>query len=117
MAGTTQFIRAPAGPGAALSSQVSFVTDEAVIAMAGKWLMHNLRAGTSISVRKVMNISSKNRILAICAYLGPVVCGLTGFAAPIRAQNAAAPAVSQSDSITASAQQPGAASGAEEGVR
>jgi osmotically-inducible protein OsmY len=52
-----------------------------------------------------MNISSKSRILVLCSYLVPVVSGLAGFAAPVAAQNAAAPAVRQSDSIAASATQ------------
>jgi osmotically-inducible protein OsmY len=48
-----------------------------------------------------MSISSKKRILVICASLGPVVYGLAGFATPVGAQNAAAPAMSQgADSAT-----------------
>jgi osmotically-inducible protein OsmY len=52
-----------------------------------------------------MNISSKKRILVICAHLGTVTYGLAAFATPVGAQNAAAPVVSQSDSIAASAAQ------------
>jgi osmotically-inducible protein OsmY len=52
-----------------------------------------------------MNISSKKRILVVCASLGSVISGLPGFAAPVGAQNAAAPAVSSSNSIAASAAQ------------
>jgi hypothetical protein len=51
----------------------------------------------------MMNISSKMRILAICAQLGPVVYGLAGFATPASAQDAAAPALSRSDSTAAAA--------------
>jgi osmotically-inducible protein OsmY len=35
-----------------------------------------------------MNVSSKRRILIICAYLGVAVSGLAGFAAPAGAQTA-----------------------------
>jgi osmotically-inducible protein OsmY len=67
-----------------------------------------------------MNISSKKRILVLCAHLGPVVSGLAGFATPVGAQSAAAPAVSQSvsqsDSIAASATQ-GAVSVTDEDLR
>jgi|SRR5882672_3703383 len=52
-----------------------------------------------------MNITSKKRSLVICAYLGPLVCGVAGFATPAGAQNAAAPVVSQSASVAASATQ------------
>ena len=55
-----------------------------------------------------MNISCKKRILIICAYLGPAVCGLGGFATPVSAQNAVSPPASQSDSVAVSAL-PGAA--------
>jgi osmotically-inducible protein OsmY len=55
-----------------------------------------------------MNISCKKRILIVCAYLGPAVCGLSGFAAPVSAQNAVSPPASQSDSVAVSAL-PGAA--------
>jgi len=48
-----------------------------------------------------MNISSKKRILILCAHLAPAVSGLVGFAAPVGAQTAAAPAVGQSDSTLA----------------
>ena len=50
-----------------------------------------------------MNISCKKRILIICAYLGPAVCGLGGFATPVSAQNAVSPPASQSDSVAVSA--------------
>jgi osmotically-inducible protein OsmY len=50
-----------------------------------------------------MNISSNKRILVIGAYLGVVVSGLAGFAAPAGAQTAAAPAVSPSGSVAHSA--------------
>ena len=55
-----------------------------------------------------MNISCTKRILIICAYLGPAVCGLGGFATPVSAQNAVSPPASQSDSVAVSAL-PGAA--------
>jgi osmotically-inducible protein OsmY len=55
-----------------------------------------------------MNISCKKRILIICAYLGPAVCGLSGFATPVSAQNAVSRPASQSDSVAVSAL-PGAA--------
>jgi osmotically-inducible protein OsmY len=55
-----------------------------------------------------MNISCKKRILIICAYLAPAVCGLGGFATPVSAQNAVSPPASQSDSVAVSAL-PGAA--------
>jgi osmotically-inducible protein OsmY len=55
-----------------------------------------------------MNISRKRRILIICAYLGPAICGLGGFAAPVGAQNAVSPSASRSDFIAVSAM-PGAA--------
>jgi osmotically-inducible protein OsmY len=38
-----------------------------------------------------MNIACKVRVLIICAYWGPVVFGLGGFATPASAQNAASP--------------------------
>jgi BON domain len=49
-----------------------------------------------------MNISCKKRIVVMCAYLGPVACGLGGFATPVGAQYAAAPPPSRLDSIAAS---------------
>ena len=52
-----------------------------------------------------MNISIKKRILVICASLGPTVYGLSGFATPAGAQNAATSVVSQSDYVAASATQ------------
>src|ERR1700730_1411154 len=52
-----------------------------------------------------MNISIKKRILVICAYLVPVVYGLSVFATPADAQNAITPVVSQSDYSAASATQ------------
>jgi osmotically-inducible protein OsmY len=52
-----------------------------------------------------MNISCKKRILIICVYLGPAVCGLSGFATPVSAQNAVSPPASQSDSVAVSALQ------------
>jgi osmotically-inducible protein OsmY len=52
-----------------------------------------------------MNISSKKRIFVLCASLGSIVSGLPGFATPVGAQNAAAPAASPSNSIAASAAQ------------
>ena len=48
-----------------------------------------------------MSTSSKRRMLVLCTYLGPVAFGLAGFAAPVGAQNAVTPAVTQSDPITA----------------
>jgi osmotically-inducible protein OsmY len=51
-----------------------------------------------------MNISWKRRILVICAYLGPAVSGLDGFATRAEAQNTA-PASSRSASIAASTTQ------------
>lgn len=50
-----------------------------------------------------MSISSKKRILIICAYLGPAVCGLGGFAAPVVAQTAVPLPASGSDSVAISA--------------
>ena len=50
-----------------------------------------------------MNISCTKRILIICAYLGPAVCGLGGFATPVSAQNAVSPPESRSDSVAVSA--------------
>lgn len=50
-----------------------------------------------------MNMASKKRILVICAYLVPVVAGLTGLAAPVGAQNVVVAAVSPRDSIMAPA--------------
>ena len=47
-----------------------------------------------------MKISFKKRVLIICAYLGPAVCGLGGFASPVSAQDAPA---SKSASLVASA--------------
>jgi osmotically-inducible protein OsmY len=55
-----------------------------------------------------MDISCKKRVLILCAYLGPVVCGLAGFAGPAGAQNAVAPSASQSYSVAVAAT-PGAA--------
>ena len=55
-----------------------------------------------------MNSSRERRILIICAYLGPAVCGLGGFATPVSAQNVVSPQASQSDSVAVSAP-PGAA--------
>jgi osmotically-inducible protein OsmY len=52
-----------------------------------------------------MNISTTKRILVICAYLVPVVYGLSVFATPADAQNATTSAVSQSDYSAASATQ------------
>lgn len=50
-----------------------------------------------------MNISGKKRTSIIFSYLRPVVYGLAGFATPVGAQNAPVPAVSQTDSVAASA--------------
>jgi hypothetical protein len=50
-----------------------------------------------------MNISRKKRILILCAYLGPAVCGLAGFATPAGAQNAVLPPASRSDSVAVAA--------------
>jgi osmotically-inducible protein OsmY len=50
-----------------------------------------------------MSTSSKRRMLVLSTYLAPVAFGLAGFAAPVGAQNAATPAVSQSDTTAASA--------------
>ena len=49
-----------------------------------------------------MNILGKKRILVICAYLGSVISGLAGFAAPVGAQTVAARAMSRSASFAAS---------------
>jgi hypothetical protein len=49
-----------------------------------------------------MNIPRKKRILILCAYLGPAVCGLAGFATPVAAQNAVLPSASRSDSVAVS---------------
>jgi osmotically-inducible protein OsmY len=62
---------------------------------------------------RAVNILSKKRMSIIFTYLRPVVYGLAGFATPVVAQNAAAQAVSQTDSIAASATQ-GADSAADE---
>ena len=48
-----------------------------------------------------MNISCKREIWSF-VFLGLLVCGLDGFATRVDAQNAAAPAVSRSNSIAAS---------------
>jgi osmotically-inducible protein OsmY len=48
-----------------------------------------------------MNISRKREIWSF-VFLGPLVCGLGGFATRVDAQDAAAPAVSRSNSIAAS---------------
>jgi osmotically-inducible protein OsmY len=55
-----------------------------------------------------MDIPSKKRVLILCAYLGPVVSGLGGFATLAGAQNAVSPPASQSYSAAVSAT-PGAA--------
>src|ERR1700688_74922 len=54
-----------------------------------------------------MNILSNKRSIAAFAYLAAAGYGLIGFAAPVGAQNAAAPAMSQSDSIVSSTQHGG----------
>jgi hypothetical protein len=48
---------------------------------------------------RTVDISRKKRILIICAGLGPVLCGLGGFATPAGAQNAVSPPASQSYSV------------------
>jgi osmotically-inducible protein OsmY len=63
-----------------------------------------------------MNISSNKRILVLCSYLAPVVTGLAGFATPVGAQNAAAPAASASGFVAPSATQ-GADSATDEELR
>ena len=50
-----------------------------------------------------MNVSSKKRVLIISAYLGPVICGLAGFATPVGAQDAFSPPASGSDAVAVSA--------------
>jgi len=50
-----------------------------------------------------MNIPRKKRILILCAYLGPAVCGLAGFSTPAGAQNAVLPTASRSDSVAVAA--------------
>src|ERR1700730_1599531 len=57
---------------------------------------------------RTVDISRKKRILIICAGLGPVLCGLGGFATTAGAQNAVSPSASQSYSVAAPAT-PGAA--------
>jgi osmotically-inducible protein OsmY len=52
-----------------------------------------------------MNISCRKRDWVICAYLGPLVCGLGGVATRVNAQNAPAPAVGRSVSIAAATRQ------------
>jgi osmotically-inducible protein OsmY len=52
-----------------------------------------------------MNISCKKRDWVICAYFGPLVCGLGGVATRVEAQNASAPGISRSVSIAASTTQ------------
>jgi BON domain len=47
-------------------------------------------------LERTMNISCRKRSLILCAYLAPVVCGLSGFAVPAAAQNAVMPTASQS---------------------
>jgi osmotically-inducible protein OsmY len=59
-----------------------------------------------------MSISSKKRMLVLGTYLGSVASGLAGIAAPVSAQDAVAPAVRQSDSVTASATPVSATQGA-----
>jgi osmotically-inducible protein OsmY len=54
-----------------------------------------------------MNISSNKRSVAVSAYLGAAVYGLIIVAAPVGAQNATAPAMSQSDSIVSATQDRG----------
>jgi osmotically-inducible protein OsmY len=65
------------------------------------------RAGMAVisltKQERVMNISSNKRILVVVTYLGAVVSGLAGFAAPAGAQTAAAPAVIPSGSVANSA--------------
>jgi hypothetical protein len=50
-----------------------------------------------------VDISCKKRVLIICAYLVPVVCGLGGFAIPAGAQDAVSPPASQSYSAAVAA--------------
>jgi osmotically-inducible protein OsmY len=64
----------------------------------------------------MMNIASKKRLLAMCAYLAPVVAGLAGLATPAGAQNPAASAVRPSESMAAPARQ-GAHSTTDEELR
>jgi len=52
-----------------------------------------------------MNISCIKRIFVIGAFLGPMVCGLGGFATRVGAQNAITPAVNRSDFVADSATQ------------
>jgi len=52
-----------------------------------------------------MNFTSKRRDLIIWAWLAPAVGGLGCFASPVHAQNADAPAISRSVSITDSTTQ------------
>src|SRR6266436_6022807 len=52
-----------------------------------------------------MNIASKRRSLVMYAYFVPVLYGVAGFATAVGAQNAAAPAVSQPDSVATPAAQ------------
>ncbi len=54
-----------------------------------------------------MNISSNKRSITVSAYLGAAVYGLIVAAAPVGAQNATAPAMSQSDSIVSATQDGG----------
>jgi hypothetical protein len=55
-----------------------------------------------------MNSPRKNRILILCAYLGPAVYGLAGFATPVGAQNPVTPPASRADTAAVAAI-PGAA--------
>ena len=43
-----------------------------------------------------MNILCNKRTLIVCAYLAPVVCGLSGFAVPAAAQDVVLPTASRS---------------------
>jgi osmotically-inducible protein OsmY len=44
-----------------------------------------------------MNFPRKNRILILCTYLGPAICGLVGFATPVGAQTSVMLPASASD--------------------
>jgi osmotically-inducible protein OsmY len=63
-----------------------------------------------------MITSRVKRIFVICAYLGPMVCGLGGFATRVGAQTAMASALNRSDSGGDSATQ-GSASVADDELR
>jgi osmotically-inducible protein OsmY len=86
-------------------SKTSFVTDSSAAArdeqQSGCILdrVENVRK----TQEQVMNVSSKKRILIMCAYFGAAVSALGGFADPASAQTAVSPPAGASASIAVSA--------------